>query len=86
MVASLEQWAAMLLKPDIPMILKEENMDEDKRERFSRAKKPSEFSITKIDYKNTESEEADDELTFNTSPDKHKNKTNEELLQNIRLV
>ena len=82
-VASLKQWAAMLLKPDIPMILKEENMDEDTRERFSCAKKPSEFSITKMDYKNTESEEADDEPTFNTSPDKHKNKTNKELLQNI---
>ncbi len=38
------------------MILKEENMDEDTRERFSSAKKPSEFSITKMDYKNTESE------------------------------
>ncbi len=83
MVASLEQWAAMLLKPDIPMILKEENMDEDKRERFSCAKKPSEFSITDMYYKNTVSEEADDEPTFNTSPNKHKNKTNKELLQNI---
>ncbi len=51
MVASLEQWALMLLKPDIPMILKEENMDEDTCERFSRAKKPSEFSITEMDYK-----------------------------------
>ncbi len=85
MVASLKQWAAMLLKPDIPIILKEENMDEDTRERFSRAKKPSEFSITKMDYKNTESEEADNEPTFNTSPDKYNNKTNEELLQNIRF-
>ena len=83
MVASLKQWAAMLLKPDIPMILKEENMDEDTRERFSRAKKPSKFSITKMDYKNTVSEEADNEPTFNTSPNKHNNKTNEELLQNI---
>jgi hypothetical protein len=82
-VASLKQWAAMLLKPDIPMILKEENMDEDTRERFSCAKKPSKFSITKMDYKNTVSEEADDEPTLNTSPNKHKNKTNEELLQNI---
>jgi hypothetical protein len=82
-VASLKQWAAMLLKLDIPMILKEENMDKDTRERFSGAKKPSKFSITKMDYKNTVSEEADDEPTFNTSPDKHKNKTNEELLQNI---
>ncbi len=71
-VASLEQWAAMLLKPDIPMILKEENMDEDTHERFSRAKKPSELSITKMDYRNTESEEADNEPTFNTSPDKQK--------------
>jgi hypothetical protein len=65
------------------MILKKENMDEDTRKRFCCAKKPSEFSITKMDYKNTESEEADDEPTFNTSPDKHKNKTNKELLQNI---
>jgi hypothetical protein len=56
----------MLLKPDIPMILKEENMDEDTRERFSCVKKPSKFSITKMDYKNTVSEEADDEPTFNT--------------------
>ncbi len=71
-VASLEQWAAMLLKPDIPMILKEENMDKDTRERFSCVKKPSEFSITKMDYKNTESEETDNEPTFNTSPDKNK--------------
>jgi hypothetical protein len=81
--ALLEQRAAMLFKPDIPMILKEENMDEDTRERFSRAKKPSEFSITEMDYKNTVSEEADNEPTFNTSPNKHKSKTNEELLQNI---
>jgi hypothetical protein len=58
-------------------------MDEDTRERFSRVKKPSEFSITKMDYKNTESEKADDEPTFNTSPNKHKNKTNKEFLQNI---
>jgi hypothetical protein len=70
-VASLEQWAAMLLKSDIPLILKEENIDEDTRERFSCAKKPSEFSITEMDYKNTVSEEADDEPTFNTSPNKH---------------
>ncbi len=49
----------------------------------SRAKKPSKFSITEMDYKNTVSEEAGDEPTFNTSPNKHKNKTNEELLQNI---
>ncbi len=83
MVASLKQWAAMLLKPDIPMILKEKNMDENTRKRFSCAKKPSKFSITKMDYKNTVSEEADDEPTFNTSPDKHKNKTNKELLQHI---
>ncbi len=83
MVASLEQWAVMPLKPNIPMILKEENIDEDTRERFSRAKKPSEFSIIKMDYRNTESEEADDEPTFNSSPNKHKNKTNKELLQNI---
>jgi hypothetical protein len=75
-VASLKQWAAMLLKPDIPMVLKEENMDEDTCKRFSCAKKPSKFSITKINYKNTVSEEADDEPTFNTSPNKHKNKTN----------
>jgi hypothetical protein len=73
----------MLLKPDIPMILKEENMDEDTCKRFSRAKKPSKFSITKMDYKNTVSEEADDEPTFNTLPNKHKNKTTKELLQNI---
>jgi hypothetical protein len=65
------------------MILKEENMDEDTPKRFSRAKKSSEFSITEMDYKNTESEEADDEPTFNTSPNKHNNKTNKELLQNI---
>ena len=71
-------------KPELKELDKlEENMDEDTRERFSRAKKPSEFSITKMDYKNTVSEEADDEPTFNTSPNKHKNKTNEELLQNI---
>ncbi len=62
----------MLLKPDITMILKGENMDEDTRKRFSHAKKPSEFSITKMDYKNTESEEADNEPTFNNLPDKHK--------------
>jgi hypothetical protein len=36
-----------------------------------------------MDYKNSVSEEADDEPTFNTSPNKHKNKTNKELLQNI---
>ncbi len=38
-----------------------------------------------MDYKTTESEEADDEPTFNTSPNKHKNKTNKELLQNISM-
>ena len=72
MVASLEQWAAMLLKPDIPMILKGENINEDTRERSSHAKKPSKFSITEMDYKNTVSEEADNEPTFNNSPNKHK--------------
>ncbi len=45
-VASLKQWAAMLLEPDISMILKEAKRDEDTRARFSRAKKPSWFFHT----------------------------------------
>jgi hypothetical protein len=49
-------------------------------------KKPSEFSITKMDYKNTVSEEADDEPTFNTSPDKHKNKTTKNFSKTSALV
>ncbi len=36
-----------------------------------------------MDYKNKVSEEAGDEPTFDTSPNKHKNKINKELLQNI---
>jgi hypothetical protein len=55
----------------------------DTRKRFYRAKNPSKFSITEMDYKNTVSEEAEDEPTFNTSPNKHTNKTNDEFLQNI---
>ena len=76
----------MLLKPDIPMILKEENIDEDTCKRFSCVKKQSEFSITKMDYKNTESEEADNEPTFNTSPNKHKNKLTKNFSKTSALV
>ncbi len=85
-VVSLKQWAAMLLKPDIPMILKEENMDKDTRERFSRAKKPSEFSITEMDYKNTESEEADDNLHSTPHPINIKTKLTKNFSKTSALV
>jgi hypothetical protein len=51
----------MLLEPDISMILKEANMDKDTRKRFSCAMKPSPFSIKKEVYKNTVSDNSDDE-------------------------
>ena len=50
-VASLEEWAARLLEPDISMILDKARKDKDTSARFSRAKKPTKFSITEYDYK-----------------------------------
>ncbi len=76
-VASLKQWAAMLLKPDISIILKEENMDEDTRERFSRAKKPSEFSITKMDLQSLK------RLTMNLHSTPHPINTKTKLTKNF---
>jgi hypothetical protein len=54
--------------------------NKDTKARFNRTKKPSKFSITECNYKNIASDDSDDEPTINTSPDKHKNNTNEELL------
>ncbi len=85
MVASLEEWAARLLEPDISMILNEARKDKDTSARFSRAKKPTKFSITEYDYKNIAPDDSDDEPIISTSPDKHKNKSNEELLLKISM-
>ena len=82
-VASLEEWAARLLEPDISMILNEARKDKDTSARFSRAKKPTKFSITEYNYKNIAPDDSDDEPTISTSPDKHKNKSNKELLLKI---
>jgi hypothetical protein len=82
-VTSLEEWAARILEPDIPVILEEAMKNKDTKVRFRRAKKPSHFSITECDYKNIASEDSDDEPTFNTSPDKHKHNTQGELLLKI---
>jgi hypothetical protein len=45
-VTSLEEWAARILEPDIPVILEEAMKNKDTKARFRRAKKPSHFSIT----------------------------------------
>ena len=51
--------------------------------RFTHAKKPSKFLITECDYKNIVSDDSDDEPTINTSPDKYKHSTKEELFLKI---
>ncbi len=48
-------------------------------------KKPTKFSITEYDYKNIAPDDSDNEPTISTSPDKHKNKSNEELLLKISM-
>jgi hypothetical protein len=58
--------------------------NKDTKARFNHTKKPSKFSITEYDYKNIASDDSDDKPTINTSPDKHQNNTNKELLLKIR--
>ena len=82
-VTSLEEWAARILMPDIPMILKEAIKNTDTNARFTYAKKPSKFLINECDYKNIVSDDSDDEPTINTSPDKYKHSTKEELFLKI---
>ncbi len=82
-VTSLEEWAARILEPDIPVILEEAMKNKDTKARFKCSNKPSQFSITECDYKNIASDDSDNEPTINTSPDKHKHNTKGELLLKI---
>jgi hypothetical protein len=52
-VMSLEEWAALLLKPEITDILKVVKKDSNTKRRFRHAKKPLNFQLTDTNYTTT---------------------------------
>ena len=53
------------------------------RDPLARAKHPSQFILTEDDFKTTILDKSDDQPTISTSPNKHKNKSKEQLLFNV---
>ncbi len=79
-VTSFEEWAARILKPNFPQSLADAKKNTDTSARFEQAHTPSQFKFTDNDWKTTTNDESDDQLTFSTSPDKHKHEPKEQLL------
>jgi hypothetical protein len=85
-VASLEEWAARLLKPDITAILKVTKADSNTKRRFKHAKKPTNFQLTDTNYTTTWNNVCDEQPTYNCLPARNSDKTSDELLLNISSV
>jgi hypothetical protein len=58
-VTSLKEWAARLLKPNITDILKDAKADSDTKIRFQRAKTPTNFKLTDMDFTTTGNDNCD---------------------------
>ncbi len=82
---SLEEWAALFLKPNISTVLNDAMTDSKTETRFKHAKKPEAFKITEEDHNMMSDEEeiGVTNHTYDTSPDQNKNKPKEELVLNI---
>jgi hypothetical protein len=52
-VTSLEEWAALLLKPEITDTLNVAKKDSNTKRRFRHAKKPTNFQLTEANYTTT---------------------------------
>jgi hypothetical protein len=73
---SLEEWEALILKPNISTVLNNAMTDNKTKTRFEQAKEPEAFKITEEDYNTTSDEEeiGVTNHTYDTSPDQNKNK------------
>jgi hypothetical protein len=85
-VASLEEWAAQLLKPDITDVLKVAKIDSNTKRRLKCTKKPTNFQLTDTNYTTTGNNVCDEKPTYTCSPDRNSDKTTGELLLNISFV
>jgi hypothetical protein len=85
-VTSLEEWAAQLLKPDITDILKVAKKGSDTKRRFKRAKKPTNFQLTDMNYTTTGNNFCDKKSSYTCLPDRNSDKTTNELLLCISSV
>jgi hypothetical protein len=85
-VTSLEEWAARLLKPDITDILKVAKADGKEKRRFQRAKIPTNFQLTDMDYTTIGNIDCGKKPIYNCSPARNSDKTSNELLLNISFV
>jgi hypothetical protein len=63
-ITSLEECAARLLKPDITDILKVVKADSNTKRRFQRAKIPTNFMLTEMDYTTTENVDCEKKLIY----------------------
>jgi hypothetical protein len=82
-VTSLEEWAARLLKPDVTLILTEAEKLTIQRQGLLVQNNHLSLPSLKGNYKTTGTDDCDNQPTFNTSLDRQRNKTDEELLLNI---
>jgi hypothetical protein len=66
-IISLEEWAAMILKSDIPDLLKEaKTFDNDTKKRFKRANKQNKFKfiLSDKDYRIAEQDDSEHNIIF----------------------
>ena len=88
-ITFLEKWAATILKPKIPDLLKDaKRLDNDTRKGFKCAKKTFKFKFVFSDKDSIiiEQEDSEHNTIFNTSPNRSSRKSDAHLLLSISKV
>jgi hypothetical protein len=86
-ITSLEEWAALLLKPDITYILKVAKKNSHTKRMIRHAKKPrTNFQLTDTNYTTTGNKVCDKNPPYTCLPHRNSDKTTNELLLNISSV